>query len=295
MVMSQSSPFRDYRTERCPKVSVIVSAKNEERYIGTAIESVLAQTYDNLELIIIDDYSDDRTADVARGFRDDRVTVYRKRAEAPGQAASRNIALQIASGSLIAYQDADDHSDPRRLELQINEVLAGDKMRVVGTWIEQRFGSSGRIWKLPTSHEEIVLGFDRLYKRTTIVSGTIVFPRPLALAAPMRTRFKCFEDWDQLCRFSEFECVEFRNVPKVLYVYNIRPKGSKGMHDWSRYNIYERACQARRRAGEIEWSSIEEFEAYLRNSPRAFLRWEVLRYLLELKVNIERIRIARAK
>jgi glycosyltransferase involved in cell wall biosynthesis len=263
-----------------------MAAKNEEKHISTAIQSILDQTYDRLELVVVDDYSTDKTLEVVRSFRDPRVKLYEKKSEPTGAAASRNLGVQLAEGELIAYQDADDISHPRRLELQVQEVLSGEKPRIVGSWIEERIGNKSHIKRLPTSHEEIVAGLVRLYNRVTFVSGTMLFPHNVALAVPERERFRYFEDWDQLCRLNELGTVEFRNVPEVLFIYNIRPKGSKGQIDWLRYNVFERACRARRCSGLAEWETADEFEAYLRSSPFEFLRWYALRSLLDIKLQM---------
>lgn len=61
-----------------PLVSVVMPARNEEKYIGTAIESILRQSYTRLELIIVDDRSSDRSLDVVRSFMDSRITLYQK-------------------------------------------------------------------------------------------------------------------------------------------------------------------------------------------------------------------------
>lgn len=273
--------------KQAPLVSVVMAAKNEEKYIATAIQSILDQTYDRLELIVVDDYSTDDTLEVVRSFQDPRVRLYEKKSEPAGAAASRNLGVQLAQGELVAYQDADDVSHLRRLDLEVQEFLAGEKPRIVGSWIEERIGDKSQIIRLPTSHEEIVAGFMRLYNRVTFVSGTMLFPHNLALAVPGRERFRYFEDWDQLCRLNELGTVEFRNVPEVLFTYNIRPKGSKGQVDWLRYNVFERACRARRCSGLEEWDAAEEFEAYLRRSPLEFLWWYALRGLLDIKLQME--------
>lgn len=270
-----------------PCVSVIMPAQNEELYIGAAIESILRQSHSNLELLVIDDYSVDGTAGVVRSFRDPRIRLVRKTGEVPGRASSRNLGIQLALGTFIAYQDADDCSHPNRLELQVKEALAGSRQRAVGAWVERRTAAGSHCWQLPVDHEQIVAGFGCAYNRVTIVAGSMLLPRSVALEVPLRTRFKYFEDWDQLCRIHESGLVEFRNVPELLYTYNIRPKGSKGQQDWACYNVFERACRARRQAGLSEWSSLERFEEHLAGSPRAFLYWKGCRQLLRLKVSIE--------
>lgn len=270
-----------------PYVSVIMPAHNEEPYIGAAIESVLGQTYDRWELVVVDDHSTDRTAEIVRSFTDSRIRLYQKSTEPPGRASSRNIGISMARGTFIAYHDADDYSRPTRIELQVEEALAGTRPRAVGTWVEQLSAAGPRIRQLPVSHDQIVAGFGRAYKRVTIVAGTLLLPRSVAMAIPLRIRFKYLEDWDQLCRIHESQMVEFRNVPEFLYTYNIRPKGSKCQRDWACYNVFERACRARRQTGLTEWDSLEQFEAYLAGSMREFLYWSTLRQLLHLKAEIE--------
>jgi hypothetical protein len=193
----------------------------------------------------------------------------------------------MARGSFIAYHDADDYSRPTRIELQVKEALAGTIPRAVGTWVEQLSAAGPRIRQLPVSHDQIVAGFGRAYKRVTIVAGTLLLPHSVAVAIPLRIRFKYLEDWDQICRIHEAQMVEFRNVPEVLYTYNIRPKGSKCQRDWAVYNVFERACRARRQAGLTEWDCLEQFQAHLAGSVRQFLYWRTLQQLLRLKAHIE--------
>jgi glycosyltransferase involved in cell wall biosynthesis len=87
---------------------------NAAPYIGEAIESVLAQDYEPLELIVVDDGSTDGSADVARSFPDVRVF----HQENGGNGSARNRAVEEASGELYAFLDADDRFTPGKLTLQ---------------------------------------------------------------------------------------------------------------------------------------------------------------------------------
>jgi succinoglycan biosynthesis protein ExoO len=98
-----------------PKVSVILPAYNSEQYITKAIRSLLKQTYQNFEVIIVDDGSTDATAKIAANLADDRFKIIRKRRN-QGVAAARNTALKIARGKWITLLDADDWYAPERLE-----------------------------------------------------------------------------------------------------------------------------------------------------------------------------------
>jgi glycosyltransferase involved in cell wall biosynthesis len=97
-----------------PLVSAMIGAYNAEPYLGEAIESVLAQDYEPIELIVVDDGSTDGTADVARSFAEVRVISQ----ENGGNGAARNRAVQEASGDLYAFLDADDRFTPGKLTLQ---------------------------------------------------------------------------------------------------------------------------------------------------------------------------------
>jgi len=96
-------------------VSVVMPAYNAEKYIGEAIRSVLNQTYKNLELIIVDDGSKDRTFEIITSFNDERIKVARH-PQNKGVAEARNTALNIAKGKWVALIDADDVWLPERLE-----------------------------------------------------------------------------------------------------------------------------------------------------------------------------------
>ena len=97
-----------------PLISVMIGAYNAAPYLGEAIESVFAQDYEPIELIVVDDGSTDGTADVARGF----AQVHVIQQENGGNGAARNRAVENASGELYAFLDADDRFTPGKLTLQ---------------------------------------------------------------------------------------------------------------------------------------------------------------------------------
>lgn len=100
-------------------VSVIMPSYNTAVYIGHSIESVLAQTYLNLELIIVDDCSTDNTDKIISKYLSDKRIKYLKNEVNSGAAASRNYALREAKGRWIAFLDSDDLWEPEKLEKQI--------------------------------------------------------------------------------------------------------------------------------------------------------------------------------
>ncbi len=98
-------------------VTVMMPAYNAEKYIGEAIESVLAQSYANWELIIVDDGSKDRTAEIASQFTDSRIKVIQQ--ANGGEAAARNTALTYGQGEFLAFLDSDDVYLSHHLEVTV--------------------------------------------------------------------------------------------------------------------------------------------------------------------------------
>lgn len=106
-------------------VSIIMPSYNTGNYIADSIRSVQSQTYDNWELIIVDDCSTDNTIDVIMSFHESRVKLLRNETNS-GAAVSRNLALREAKGKWIAFLDSDDIWHPKKLEKQIEFMKDND-------------------------------------------------------------------------------------------------------------------------------------------------------------------------
>ncbi len=98
-----------------PEISVIIPAYNCEQYINKAIESVLKQTFNNFEIIVIDDGSQDNTYQIANSYKDERISIIRNQQNL-GVSTARNFGIEEAKGNWIALLDADDWYSPQRLE-----------------------------------------------------------------------------------------------------------------------------------------------------------------------------------
>ena len=111
---------------------------NHAAFIGEAIQSVLSQTYGNLELIIVDNYSEDDTETIVRGFSDPRIE-YFKFSNNGVIAASRNVALKKARGKFIAFIDSDDTWTADKLDTQLNHFDANPNVALVcGSLVTRR-------------------------------------------------------------------------------------------------------------------------------------------------------------
>lgn len=100
-------------------VSIIMPAYNASRHIKESIDSVLAQTYSNWELLIVDDCSTDETAHIIASYSDKRIH-YKRNTTNLGAAKTRNEAIRMATGRYIAFLDSDDMWLPNKLELQVH-------------------------------------------------------------------------------------------------------------------------------------------------------------------------------
>lgn len=103
-------------------VSIIMPSYNSEKYIKDSVESVLNQTYPFWELLIVDDCSTDKTVDIIKSFKDERIRLFQNNTNS-GAAISRNWALREAKGKWIAFLDSDDLWLPTKLEEQVRFMV----------------------------------------------------------------------------------------------------------------------------------------------------------------------------
>ena len=123
MILSKSSPL----------ISVVMTTYNHEKYIGEAIESVINQTVEDFELIIVNDGSTDKTEEIIKTFKDTRINyIYQ---ENQGPSAALNTSIVSAKGKYIALMSGDDICYPHRLESQYNCLLKSDQ-KIIFSWVD---------------------------------------------------------------------------------------------------------------------------------------------------------------
>jgi glycosyltransferase involved in cell wall biosynthesis len=141
-----------------PKISIVMAAYNEEQNIGRAIESILAQTFSDWEMIVIDDGSTDATANVVRRYaeKDGRVKLVCNESNLE-LSASLNKGIALARADLIARADADDINLPERLAKQYEYLLAHHEIDVLGTgaYLLDETGHRVNSFSLPLTHAEL--------------------------------------------------------------------------------------------------------------------------------------------
>lgn len=200
-------------------ISVLMPVRDGERFVGEAIDSVLAQTFADFELIVVDDASTDGTPAVLDTVADARVRVVRN--ETPrGIAGSLNRALDLAGGRFVARADADDVNRPQRFARQLAFLAAHPEVALCGTWI--RMFSEGwqrdrRMETDPARMRCALLMYNVLSHPTAMWRRDAFERHGLRYDATLRTA----EDYDLWSRASHR--VTLGNVPEVLMHYRVHP------------------------------------------------------------------------
>ena len=153
-------------------VSVITPVYNSEKYIYSSIKSVLDQTYENWEMLIIDDCSNDGTEQVIREILDSRIKYFRLE-ENSGAAVARNRALEMAKGRYIAFLDADDMWKPHKLENQL-KFMVENKIGFSFTGYEILRGKNNKVVEIPRT-----LNYSQFMKNTVIGTLTVMVNREI--------------------------------------------------------------------------------------------------------------------
>jgi glycosyltransferase involved in cell wall biosynthesis len=115
-----------------PLVSVLIPCYNAAKYIGETLESVFRQTWQSLEVIVVDDGSKDNSADVVRSFIDPRIKLIQQTNK--GSAAARNTCLSQLTGNFVQYLDADDLLAPDKIEVQMNRLANAPQSVASAKW-----------------------------------------------------------------------------------------------------------------------------------------------------------------
>jgi Glycosyl transferase family 2 len=126
------------------KVTVLIAVRDGLPWLTDAIESVLAQTYSDFELLLVDDGSKDGTPEAAEAYHDQRIRIVQNERNL-GQVPSLNRGLREAQGEYVARLDADDVCLPERLERQVTVLDADPSVALVGTWLDV-VDERGRLW-----------------------------------------------------------------------------------------------------------------------------------------------------
>ncbi len=198
-------------------VSVIVPVYNREALVGGTVESILAQSYQSLEIILVNDGSSDNSLSVIQEYKakhPDKIVVIDQQNQ--GQVASRNNAIRIAKGKYIAFLDSDDLWKPEKLALQIPLFKAN--VGLVYSAIDN-IDENGRVLNTVLCDETITGNIlPQLLVRNRMTGGTVVvLHEALNKVGLFDEEFSAAENWDLWIRICREYDAGLVNLPLVQY------------------------------------------------------------------------------
>ncbi len=164
---------------KTPKVSVILTSFNNGKYLGEAIDSILAQSFEDFELILVDDCSNDDSVEIIRTYEKRYSRIKSVLLDSnTGMSGARNRGYDFADGEYIAYMDSDDVSLPTRLQKQVDFLEQKPEIGAVGVWVRRTNDRTKHtmIRKCPPEHAIIVFNIFN-GERLQILSGTMMIRR----------------------------------------------------------------------------------------------------------------------
>lgn len=208
-----------------PLISVIMPVYNAQKYIGSAIESILNQTLKDFELIIINDYSTDKTLNIIKSFskKDSRIKIINNNKRL-NIARTLNKGISSAKSNIIARMDADDIAFPDRLELQHKLINSSKNIAVVGAnvVIMNTAGNQIAIRSYPDSSGELK---KCLFKYSPFAHPVVMFRKNMfEEVGGYNPKYSPTEDLDLWFRLGSK--YEFKSVPEPLLKYRIYEKSS---------------------------------------------------------------------
>lgn len=214
-------------------VSIVMPVYNVEKYIERCMRSILAQTYRNFELLVIDDGSEDQSLSVARQFEDPRITIFTK--ENGGLSDARNFGLSRCSGKYIYFIDSDDWAEPNLLEVAVNTLEQNNSDFVIFGYYQdienehstlyqsRKISSPSRIItknidEMRISPKDLNLmgyAWNKVYRSSYLNSNNIKFEKGISLVEDILFNCKVYQ---------HSERIHF--IKDILYHYMDRPSVS---------------------------------------------------------------------
>ena len=203
-----------------PIISVIIPVYNAERYIAAALRSVCDQTYERLEIIVIDDGSTDNSKKEIQSIKDHRIKLVSR--ENRGLISTLNEAVTLSSGAYIARMDADDVCHPKRIASQLNFLLDNPSVGVAFTEIEYIDENGEKIREKAMGKAEIINPVELLFG-CPLCHPTAVFDMNKLLKKDIiyNERFKNTEDYELWTRLISKTRIGI--LREILFRYRIHP------------------------------------------------------------------------
>ena len=246
-----------------PKVSVVMSVYNSEKYLEEAIDSILNQTFQDFEFIIINDGSTDNSLQILKSYSDTRLIVINQ--HNIGLTKSLNKGINIAKGQYIARMDSDDISLPQRFEKQIEFLDKNQDVVCIGT-LSVFLNSQGKIINHQPLYKKNIVN-ELLLKDNAFTHGSAMFRKKETLKiGKYREYFIYAQDFDLWLRMSEIGKIDVIN--EHLYMHRITEGNISIIKSryQSRYAEIARKLYRARRKGINETIILSNFKPKITNT-----------------------------
>lgn len=226
-----------------PLVSIIMPSYNSEEFIEESIQSVLLQSYKNIELIIVDDLSNDNSINIIKEIqkKDHRITLIKNTINL-GASKSRNRGISISQGRFIAFLDSDDIWKQNKLEIQIHEMLNSNAALSFTSY--EIFNKETKNTKLAKIKNQI--NYNQLLKNNIIGCSTVTYDRDKIGTVYMSTKSKRedFATWLNILKMIPFAT----GIETPLTTYRVHKNQSSSnkikmaKENWHLYRKVENIC-----------------------------------------------------
>lgn len=203
--------------DKKPRVSVIMPVYNSEKFLRTAIDSILNQTFTDFELIILHDPSTDRSWEIITSYTDPRIRPVNNESRL-GISGTLNKGIELAQGVYIARMDGDDVSLPNRLMEQVAFMDSHCEIGISGSWVKVIGDKTEYVWEYYTDPDKV--------KASILFVASLAHPTVIMRKSLLDTynlRYEDFhgsaEDYELWSRASE--CFRMANMGKVLLNYRV--------------------------------------------------------------------------
>ncbi|MDT8443887.1 MAG: glycosyltransferase family 2 protein [Desulfuromonadales bacterium] len=233
-------------------LTVLMPVYNAGPFLREAIDSILGQTFQNFEFLIINDGSTDDSVEIIKSFDDPRIRLVHNERNL-GLIATLNKGLDLVNTRYLARMDADDISLPQRFEKQLQAIQAESNIIACGT-AYQKFGAQNHVLSFPESHEEIYCG---LLFTPTLAHAAIMFDMEMVNGEGYRfdPDYAHAEDYEFWTRLG----LKYRlaNLPEVLYRYRMHSSQVSYVHSQAQVDNSLRVQQTMLRRLGFEPSATE--------------------------------------
>jgi glycosyltransferase involved in cell wall biosynthesis len=255
-----------------PAVSVVMAVNNGLPYLEEAVRSILSQTFQDYEFVIVDDASTDESRAFIESLPEERTKIILNETQ-KGLSRSLNRGIESSSGKYIARMDHDDVCLPTRLMEQVAFLEANPDVDLMGTWAKTIGRTPEQIWRYPSKDEDIRSEFvfnsclvhsSVMWRRSTFEKNGLAYDGSIV-------RAQDYEPWTRAKNQ-----IHFANIPRLLIYYRIHPSSVGSM-----FGGEQQAAADRVRERELAQLGFDPSTVEL-GVHHAISRWEFPRTIEEL-------------